>query len=224
MRILIDRNVERYAVTHGTRMVPQTIKWGPRTSTVPVAQRCYDRPGDDELFIQEQLPYLVSLCNAAKEGKVEFCTSSELFMEAVRQPISKQGYLGIDFLSGVTVTKVPCPVDRLAQMRKVIIPTVDFGKDEQLKFFETIQHPRFLHLRTTLGDAQLADAFHLWTAETASLDVFLTMDKKFLNNVHNRRNTINSTVSVLAPKDVCGQIGLPPADIEQLAIEINPYS
>jgi hypothetical protein len=224
MKILIDRNVERYAVTHVTRMVPKTIKWGPHTSTIPVAQRSYDRPGDDELFIHEQLPYLVSQCNAAKEGKVEFCTSSELFLEAVRQPISKQGYLGIDFLSGVTVTKIPCPVDRFLGMNKIIDPLVDFGKDEQLKRFEMIDHPRFLHLRSTLGDAQLADAFHLWTAETASLDVFLTMDKKFLNNVYNRRKTINSTVSVLAPKDLCDQVGIPPADIEQLADGINPFS
>jgi hypothetical protein len=224
MKILLDRSVERYAVTHVTRMVPRAVKWGSRRFQVPVAQRCFDRPGEDELFIQDQLPYLVSLCNFAREGGVEFRTSSELFMEAVRQPTSTQGYLGIDFLSGIPKTTVPCPVERFSSCKKVIDPIVDFGKDEQLDFFRTIQHPRFLHLRSTLGDAQLADAFHLWTAEEAALDVFLTLDRKFANNVHNRRKTIGSTVAVMFPKDVCERIPLPPSDVEQLAAEINPFS
>src|ERR1039458_9713610 len=109
VEVLIDRNIERYAVTHNTRMVSQTINWGPNPSTLLVAQRSYDCPGDDELFIQEQLPYLVSVCIAAREGKIEFYTSQELFMEAVRQPISKQGYLGINWLVNVPIKKIPCP-------------------------------------------------------------------------------------------------------------------
>ena len=224
MRILVDRNLERHAVTHTTRIVPQPVEWGPLRFELPVAQRSHDQPREDEQFLREQLPYLVSLCGTAKDGKLEFCTSRELEMEAVRQPISKQGYLGIDWFSGVTLTKVPCPVDRFASWNKEIDPVADFGKDEQLAFFRSITHPRFLHLRNTLGEAQLADAFHLWTAEEAHLDVFLTMDQKFLNNVHNRSAAIGSTVSVMTPKEVCKQIGLPPSDIEQLAAEIKPFA
>jgi len=176
------------------------------------------------VFVREELPYLVSLCRTAKDGKLEFCTSSELRMEAFRQSGSKQGYLGIDWFSDVRLTRVACPVDRFASWNKVIDPVVDFGKDEQLAFFRSISHPRFLHLRKALGDAQLADAFHLWTAEAASLDVFLTMDKKFLNNVHKRLEAIASTVPVTAPKQLCERIGLPPSDIEKLAAEINPFA
>src|ERR1035441_2162590 len=146
MRILVDRNLERYAVTHTTRIVPQPVKWGPLRFELPVAQRSHDQPREDKLFLREQLPYLVSLCRTAKDGKLEFCTSRELEMEAFRQPISKQGYLGIDWFSGVKLTKVPCPVDRFASWNKVIDPVADFGKDEQLAFFRSITHPRFLHL------------------------------------------------------------------------------
>src|SRR5690242_18750773 len=84
-----------------------------------------------------------------RHGKLEFCTSSELQMEAFRQAISKQGYLGIDWFSDVKLTKVPCPVDRFASWNKVIDPVVDFGKDEQLAFFRSITHLRFQHLRNT---------------------------------------------------------------------------
>lgn len=250
MRILIDRNLERYAVTHSTRIVSQTVEWGPLRFQCPVAQRSHDQPREDELFLREQLPYLVSLCHAAKEGKVELCTSRELKEEAFRQPISKQGYLGIDWFADVEMTEVPCPVDRFALMRKTIGPDFDFTKElreaslsidaialwnkglfvfdsdvqkrKQLEFFVWIIHPRFIHLRTTLGEAQLADAFHLWTAEEAHLDVFLTMDKKFLNNVRNRLTAIDSTVSVITPKELCEQIGLLPSDIDKLAAGINP--
>ncbi len=92
MRILIDRCLERYAVTHATSMVPQSVKWGPHLFELPVAQRRYDSPREDEVFVREEVPYLVSLCRSAKDGKLEFCTSSELQMEAFRQSISKQGY------------------------------------------------------------------------------------------------------------------------------------
>jgi hypothetical protein len=252
MRILADRNLERFAITHTTRMVPQSVKWGPLQGDVPVAQRCHDEPGEEALFLREQLPYLVSLCHAAKERKLEFCTSCELEDEALRQPVSKQGDLGIDWFHGVEMTKVPCPVDRFALMRKSIGPDFDFAKElqeaslsidgialwnkglftfdpdilksKQLEFFRWIIHPRFVHLRTTLGEAQLADAFHLWTAEEAHLDVFLTMDKKFVNNVRNLSAAIDSTVSVLAPKEVREQIGLAPSDIAHLASQINPFS
>jgi hypothetical protein len=251
MKVLIDRNLERFAVTHSTRMVTQLVKWGPREYERPVAQRSHDEPRDDELFLREQLPYLVSLCRRAKEGKLEFCTSHELEDEARRQLVSKQGYLGIDWLAGVEMTMVPCPVDRFAIMRKSTGPDFDFAielrdaslsidaialwnkdlftadpdllKNSQLEFFRWILHPRFVYLRTTLGEAQLADAFHLWTAEASHLDVFLTMDKKFVNNVRNRKKAIDSTVSVMVPKEICERIGLPPSDIERLASQINPF-
>jgi hypothetical protein len=221
MRLLIDRNLERYAVTHTTRMMPQSVKWEPHQLQVAVATRGYDQPSEDALLLREQLPYLVSLCRSAKEGQVEFCISGELEMEAFRQLISKQGYLGIDWFADVRLTKVPCPVDRPSG---VINPVVFFGKEGQIEFFESITHPRFLDLRKILGDAQLADAFHLWTAETAGLDAFVTMDKKFLNNVRHRSKQIGSSVSVMTPKRLCDEIGLPASDIERLAAEINPFA
>jgi hypothetical protein len=223
MKILIDRSIERYAVTHDTRMVPHTVKWGPHISTVSVAQRTRKQPGPSDVFIIEQLPYLVSLCNVARQGNLEFCTSFELEREALRQRSCAQGLLGIDFFLGIRMTRVPCPAQR-ESFSGIIDPLAYFGKEEQLKFLRGIQHPRFLLLRKLLGDAQLADAFHLWTAEEASLDVFLTMDKKFRNNVYNQRNEVKSSVSVIAPKEVCEQLGLASSSIEKLAAEINPFS
>jgi len=131
MRVLVDRNLKRYAITHTTRMVHRPVKWGPLRFEVPVAQRSHDQPRQDELFLREQLPYLVSLCHAAKDAELEFCTSRELEAEALRQRFSKQGYLGIDWFDDVKVTSVPCPVDRFALIRKTIGPDFDFVKELQ---------------------------------------------------------------------------------------------
>lgn len=222
MKVLIDRSIERYSVTHETRMAGKSVRWGPHDFTQQVAQRVHNLPRADEGFINEQLPYLVSLCKSAKNGNLEFYTSFELQREALRQRPCTQGHLGIDFFSGIKTTMVPCPAQQ-ESVSNIVDPIAHFGKDEQLTFLRGIQHPRFLILRSILGDAQLADAFHLWTAEVAALNVFLTMDKKFLNNVHNRSGAVKSTVSVVDPKELCGQLGLAPSDIEKLAAEINPF-
>ena len=68
------------------------------------------------------------------------------------------------------------------------------------------------------------DAYHLWTAEEAALDAFLTMDKAFRNVVEHERKAINSPVLVMTPKELGDHLGLQPIDIGKLAEEINPFS
>src|SRR5579872_2544395 len=112
MKILIDRNIERYGVTHRTEMVPRTIRWGPHTHTVPVAQRIHHNYSEEEVKLREDLSYLASICGAAKNGEIEFYTSFELDREADRHATSLKGYLGIDLLEGIPMKRVPPPVQR----------------------------------------------------------------------------------------------------------------
>jgi hypothetical protein len=80
-------------------------------------------------------------------------------MEAHRQKGSPQGYLGINLLQGVPISKVPVsramvfggtkPFDRAEQEQK------------QMDFFRSIQHPRFVQIKAAVGEAQIDDAFHL---------------------------------------------------------------
>lgn len=222
MKILIDRNIERLAVTHGTELIPQTLNWGPHRCRVDVAERVYRSPKEHQAFFREQLPYLASLCASAMAGKVEFFTSSELIMEASRQKGSQQGYLGIDLLRGIPMNRVNCPV-----LRPIIVGgtrSAGTTEDEQMEFFRSVQVPRFLEISKAIGEAHIDDAFHLWTAEEASLDVFLTMDKRFWNVVTSQKRSVNSSVSVMTPKELSEHLGLQPLDIEKLAAEINPLS
>ncbi len=92
-----------------------------------------------------------------------------------------------------------------------------------MDFFRSLQHPRFVQLKAIVGEAQIDDAFHLWTAEEASLDAFLTLDKKFRNNCESRKKDLQCHTAVMFPKEICEQMGLGPVDIEQLAATINPF-
>jgi hypothetical protein len=220
MKVLVDRNIEINAITHKTVMVPQVVRWGPHNQTRPVAQRVHFPP--EGAFRIEQLPYLAALGIFAKDAKLEFFTSFEIRMEEFRQKGRCEGYLGINLLRSVPMKYVPCPTERSL----MIAPSGSIGttEEEQMDFFRSIRCPRFLQIRKATGDAHVDDAYHLWTAEEAALDGFLTMDKAFRNVVDHERKAINSTVLVMTPKELGEHLGLQPVEIERLAEEINPFS
>ncbi len=222
MKVLIDRNIEISAITHKTLLTPQVIRWGPREQTIDLAQRAHFPPRADESFRAEQLPYLSTLCNFAKEGKLHFFTSDEIRMQRLRQKGRCEGYLGINLLRDVHVESVRCPVQRLI----LFGPTESIGttKKEQTEFFQSIQHPRFLQIRSAAGEAHIDDAFHLWTAEEAELDVFLTMDQRFWRVVNQKKKIINSPIPVMTPRELGEYLNAQPTPIESVAADTNPFS
>jgi hypothetical protein len=222
MKVLIDRNIEINAITHKTVMVPQVLRWGRRDLRLEVTQRNHFPPREDERFRAEQLPCLAAVCACARTGELEFFSSHEIKMEMLRQRGRGQGYLGIDLLRNIPVKSVPCPIHRPV----AITGAFESGtaEEEQMIFFRSIKHPRFLQIRKLTGDAHVDDAYHLWTAEEAKLDVFLTMDKKFWRVVNQKEKGINSPARVMTPKDLCERLGLRPIAIKQLAPDIKPFS
>ncbi len=222
MKVLIDRNIERNAVTHKTVLVSRTIRWGPHNHTVEVAERAYFPPGETERFRTEQLPYLATVCRFPRKLQLQFFSSDELLMEAVRQAGPSEGYLGINLFRDVTVTSVRCPAQRLIVFGSS--GSIGITEEEQMDFFLAIEHPRFLQIRNAVGDAHIDDAFHLWTAEEAALEVFLTMDQRFWRVVNQKKKIINSAVLVMTPKELCEHLGAQPTDIEQLVADTNSFS
>ncbi len=222
MKVLIDRNIEINAITHKTMLASRAIKWGPHYHTLDVAERVHFPPRADEAFRKEQLPFLAALCASAKHGEPEFFSSHEIRMEMFRQKGRSEGHLGMNLLRDVPIRNVPSPVQRS------IVVAADFSvgttEGEQMDFFRSITHPRFLHIRKHTGDAHIDDAYHLWTAEEAKLDAFLTMDRRFCEVVNQKTKLIDSTVLVVTPRDLCEHLGLQPIDIDELAAGTNPFS
>ncbi|MBV9155368.1 MAG: hypothetical protein JO097_03845 [Acidobacteriaceae bacterium] len=55
---------------------------------------------------------------------------------------------------------------------------------------------------SAVGPTRVDDAYHLWTAEEAGLDAFLTMDYQFQDAVTQQRQAIASPVEVLRPVEL----------------------
>ncbi len=222
MKVLIDRNIEIYAIIYKTALVPQMINWGPHQQIIEVAHRAHSHPRDDESFRQEQLPWLATVCNLAKQGKLELFTSHEMRMEKLRQKGRCEGPLGIKLLRDVPIKSIRCPVQRPI----LIGPSGSVGvtKDEQMEFLRSIDHPRFLQITRATGDAHIDDAFHFWAAEEAGLDLFLTMDQRFWRVVNQKKKIINSAIPVMTPKELGEHLNAQPTDIEKLAAESSPFS
>jgi hypothetical protein len=227
MKVLIDRNIEREAVVYHSVEVPKTLRWGDYDCTMPVLERQERLPRDDEVFRKDQLPYLATVSELARTVRLGLFVSAELVAERWRQGSPDQGYVGLNILEGVQIGKVKPPVDR-TMVVGLLRRSAREWKDEQVQFFRSVQDSRFLAIRAAVSDprnpeAHIGDAFHLWTAEVAGLDVFLTMDQRFLNVMSGKGKRAKSPVPVLSPKDLCASLGEGPTDLAVLAAKYPPF-
>jgi len=218
MNILIDTNILINAITHRSYLAPKDIHWGDKTHTVNILTRGPSPPREDEIFRIQNIPYLASICLLARQGFFEFYRSIELRMERVRHKgkFYNQGYVGVNFFEGIQIKPARSPIERTIY----ISPEYSCGTDEneQMSFFKSINHPRFIELRKLFNkDSYIDDISHYWTAEFNELDVFLTMDNKFYETyIKNKRKIISST-QVMIPKELCIEMSIPPTDIEEYA-------
>lgn len=108
------------------------------------------------------------------------------------------------FGASVGSTESPFPYGR-------VLAGVHAGRarDLQATFLQGISHPRFEQLKRATGAYQgskpspineLADTFHIWCAETAVADVFVTMDEDLVSLVR-RHRTHPPRVRVLLPSE-----------------------
>lgn len=105
---------------------------------------------------------------------------------------------------GCTLHEVPDPV---RPQSRIIIGGNKKFKEHILDFMCSITHPRFIELTKMTGAYQgtskplnlnqALDAYHLWCAESAEMDYFLTMDYKLQKVVV--RSKIETSVKVVTP-------------------------
>jgi hypothetical protein len=86
-------------------------------------------------------------------------------------------------------------------------------RDWQFEFVRNLQHPRFLELRSAVGAQevsrsfknQLLDAFHIFCAENAQADYFLTTDMNLVSHVENHKR-YPPLCKVVSPKGLLIQL------------------
>jgi hypothetical protein len=229
LKVLLDRNVEREAITHRSHMDERTLVWSNAdgSSSVTLKSNVVSRervaPRRDESFRRLQLPYLATVGMLARAKRIDLFTSPELNNERMRQPGAKDGWAGFDLLFGVDLRLVDSP---MARTIAVSAHGNSFGlaAGEQVTFFRSITTPRFLELRQIIGDAHIADTFHLWTAEFAKLDMFLTCERRFPNVVAQHYRKLKTTVRVVTPMQLCESLNEAPTDVDMLAAQRPPFS
>lgn len=182
---------------------------------MPCLKRKDKTPRVDETDRILNIPYLASLCQAAEQGNIEFYSSFELAMERLRQRGPDDGYLGLDLMRNISLKDAESPITRT-----IVIDGFgrNFGitEEEQMTFFKKIQDPEFQNIAKHFSHNQIDDAYHLWTAEKNKLDIFLTMDSKFVNSAKQEQRHLNMNAKAMLPADLCKSLNLRPLNLEDL--------
>lgn len=110
---------------------------------------------------------------------------------------------------GAPIQKAPDPL----RYSRMILGAGLTAAEHRFLFLDGLSHPRFLELQRVTGannpgpkrPNQLADAFHIWTAEKAEADFFLTTDLKLVKSAAVNRPE-KPTVSVVAPQELVARL------------------
>lgn len=233
LRVLIDRNLEQYALTAEGVVQTKTEKWGPHTVTADIyGYRAKALPKAE--WPRRQIEALPTITRLAREGKIVFCTSHELKFESFRASRGWRGSRG-DLFRGIVYECVPAAIERSYFWQTIDLNKYTSGegqvgwyKNFLLKVDENqllerlkghIEFPdfdrqnienlgRFRELCKYLDtDDHIRDAFHLWTAEVNNLNYFLTVDKKFINKM-TRSTPLSLSTPPITPAELVKKLGI----------------
>jgi len=150
-----------------------------------------------------------------RSGVIELVWNVETHLEYLRQvPSGFFGYSVAELLAaGIEYVDAPIRYFRSGPIVPALDGSGESPRDEQLRFLRGLKQQRFLELQRATGanqgarvvDRQLLDAFHLWCAEHASSEFFLTTDFKLINHVR-RTKRRPPKVTVVGPSELLAAV------------------
>lgn len=207
-RVFLDTTVLKLAADRVIRGFTRqkTVMWGEDRATIPLVQFrtvwLPAKPGAQA----EDAALLPILAHLAIQNRIELLWHLDGALEFAGLPKtdSPQGRL---FGAPITWAKDPGPWGR------TIAGAGKSMKEHQLDFLRSHRDPRFLALQVAVGvkagsnhaDNQLLDAWHLWCAERAEADYFLTCDYKLIRHLDGHRRT-QPNVSVVTPRQLLADL------------------
>jgi hypothetical protein len=184
-KVFLDANVFKFSAVELPRFRPRevTITWGGQEMPYIVYDLITVNPneslGKESADVRAEAELLPEVAGLAASGLVLFQITTELQIELANLPNldSKGGHF---FGADCEIVRPPL------QYSRVLFGGHDGGsKRAQCKFLCSLKHKRFLQLQRATGayqgknkinENQLLDAFHLWCAEHAGSDFFLSLD------------------------------------------------
>jgi hypothetical protein len=215
-RIFLETNALKFASERVLRAyrVPKVVRWGSATVTIPMVRwyEKYRRPRLErsQWRLIREISCLPSIAWMAGQGRVELLCTEEVRTELRGLPDTDDPR-GLFYGAPITSVKVPAYTSGSGLLERLVLPRGDrrpSGRERQLEFMREVRHQRFLELQRATGayqgpgrpphDRQLWDAFHVWSAEYAEADYFLTLDFKLLDHLAHHRS-FPPLVTCLAP-------------------------
>ena len=195
----------------GWRPVEETVNWGGRAHSVTVHKSAVDFPIEDleneELKSEARL--LRRIAELAQEGRIELLVQNETMVElwsALRRSDIRNA-----LFFGAPITEVKAPFE----YGRVVFSAFEKANKVQYEFLSRITNERFVELQRACGayqgskkplsPNQLRDAFHVWCAEGADAQFFLTTDFKLVGYVE-RQNRYIPKVRVVKPSQLLAEI------------------
>jgi hypothetical protein len=200
LKVLFDACLWNETVTRDYYMVRKDIDWGGRNHHIAIAElqprklRGKNLAGSSEIF-----EAMKNVARLAESGRIRLYDTVELMFEWMGRPVGPWRNTEFDLFKNLTISRLKSPVERAVVFSG--FDSNDDFMDQKRRWLQSIQEPRFLELKRVIDRKHWADAFHLWTAEVCELDCFLTLEKKFRNNLASQKK-LTSTVEVLSPSDL----------------------
>jgi hypothetical protein len=203
--VLLDGMIRPWGITHEWRLRDQTVKWGTLTVTLPV-EVVSPRPQLESKhnWLQAQIDCLPHVAALARNKVVKFYKTIETDFETWGRPNRVGRGTEFDVFWDVPIEEIPPAMERTIILGGVKGET----KEGKNRFLDSIHESRFLELRAAIGKKHSGDIFHLWSAEKAGLDCFLTVDCKFVNAFRHQKRT-HSNVAVVFPTELCERFRCP---------------
>lgn len=211
-RILVDNCVLSLGEIARGVLTKTEVPWGNRVETVEIAGlMAKPRFGSDHKWKQDQLECLPTVARLAREGKLLLHKYVELEFEGWQRSQAPASSTANLFYC-IPFTRVPSAVERsrIQQMDfqsyldedaivKFCKLLLDIKEESLLsskalaELFTSYELANIANLRrfremcVGLAEKQYRDALHLWTAEVAGLDYFLTVDRRFVRAMRESR-------------------------------------
>lgn len=211
-RVFIDTMILKHARDRLDRLFlsNEKINWGGQIFSVPVHSPGTFLPNrklQEDQYRESQL--LRPIAELAKQGRVEILLGREVIIESWNLPNMDGGdghFLG----APVTIVEPPFDYERI----------VVGGPESQVDFVKSLKIPRLDQLAVacgamqgrTINANQLMDAFHIYCAEAAKADYFLTMERKLIRLIERHRR-FPPHVKLALPSQLLTDLASPPGGV-----------
>lgn len=174
--VFLDANIFQHAAPRRPGAQTRTVNWGCEEFEVeePAA-----RPARPTGWLREEVKLLPEVARLARKGRIKLFTSIEAKGEQASIYASGISKMFGSPLSELDIEHVSYPMDA---------EFVAFGSGRNSnpeEFLNQFQDERLAEIRDALGEGKGLDPLHLYTAEEAGMDYFLTLDNKLLNSIRN---------------------------------------